>query len=306
MAPTRISLFGGSTDLPVFYEKYGGMVISMAVNIRQHIELHQESNDWIMPDGATSGFYLSFFKEFKIHLLHGMKAQFDGIIESGLGSSASAAVALIGAMNKLKDLGMSREEIAEKAWDIEVNKLGLYGGKQDQYAAAFGGMNQIWFTRDDVLVNSFPREIAEFWGKNILLFYTGQNRKKKKIQEQLIKLTPKQVSSLQMIKRQALLVQSDIMLCNTAKVGKHLDTSWHYKKESNKLVTNKEIDMIYSTAIAAGALGGKLCGSGGGGHMIFVVESRKQEAVTKRLEGLGCKYIDYSVDYNGLEVKCVL
>jgi len=314
-APTRISLFGSATDLPVYYMDNGGMVISMSINIRQrfglqtdykspHMEIKESKNVKFYENlVGDSSFYDAFIDEFNFDSIY-LEQTFEGPIESGLGASASAAVALIGAIDKAQDLKMTRAEIAEKAWDIANNKLNLYSGKQDEYAAAFGGFNRYFFTDKYIkveAVNKKSRAITDW----MLLFYTGENRTRAKIQEQLKTLTKKQKKSLDKILETARTASRALTYQNYDWVGNLLHESWEYKKESNKYMTTKHTDKIYKTAIKAGANGGKLCGAGQGGHMMFIAEPQTHEEIIKKLTKLGCNHVDFSIDYNGLEVRRV-
>ena len=192
-APCRISLFGGGTDLPVFYEKHGGLVISMAINLKQHIEFDTDapkgiSPEWAIPQNGNVDFYGKFMDEFKLNRVFFVNKS-DAPIQSGLGSSASAAVALVAALSRIKGQNLTKEEIAEKAWDIEVNKLGLYGGKQDQYRAVYGGFGSTRFKDYAIstVYNAFVNN--DFWEERLMLFYTGETRKDPKIQERFKQLT---------------------------------------------------------------------------------------------------------------------
>jgi len=300
-APTRISIFGGGTDLPVYSEQYGGVCINMAINLRQKIELDDSTSNIELLSEDSRMFFSVFLQEM---LPIGFSHKFDAPIESGLGSSASLAVALIGAINKAKNLGMTKEEIAEKAWDIEVNKLGLYGGRQDQYASVWGRTN-LWHFNKKVERIEFTREVAEELAKYILLFHTGENRKDPRIQEELKILTKQQTEALHGVKTVALEAKEPIALRNWNKVGDLLDRAWTFKMMSNKKMTTKKIDELYEVAMKAGAWGGKLLGSGGGGHMIFMADKPLHTNLIEKLWENGAKHIDYSIDWNGLETRIV-
>ena len=311
-APTRISLFGGSTDLPVFYKEYGGIVISMAVNLRQIIEITHNEKDQFgnleIPQNANPAFYKTFLDEFGFSNREmGIKATSDIPIQSGLGSSASAAVALVGSLVRLTNVSLPypiERWIAEKAWDIEVNRIGLYGGKQDQYAASFGGLNQFIFNKDGyVEVHAYPKFIDEKIVPYISLFDTGIRRSKPKIQENLKLLSDSQVSSLKRIEDIA--VQASDRITDVEWVGHTLDKYWQIKKKSNPDMTNFKIDEIYESAKKVGAMGGKLMGSGGGGFMFFVSDIKYKNDIKEKLEIIGCKQIDFSIDRNGLETRII-
>lgn len=296
-APTRISLLGGGTDLPVFYEKFGGIVISLAVNLRQHIEIRNTGSKFSisLPENGSLNFYKTFFKEtgFDVGNFY-LKCESDIPIESGMGSSASAGVALVAALSKLKGEKLTRAQIAEKAWDIEVNKLGLYGGKQDQYAAAFGGYNRIMFEKDGkVIVNSFTDLLDK---DNLILFDTGLRRKNPKLQENMKELALERVKALLRIKE---IAESFTYWRDLPKLMRQ---SWEEKKRSNT-ITSPEIDEIYNTALKNGAEAGKLLGSGGGGFMLFWVEKEKQQKVRQALERKGCIWYDFDIDKQGMEAR---
>jgi D-glycero-alpha-D-manno-heptose-7-phosphate kinase len=298
-APIRISLFGGGTDLDSYAEKYGGVCINMAINIQQEFELDTEGDGWIIPEMANVDFYNSFFREFGIDKI-GLIQKFDGFIHGGLGSSASAAVALVAGLSRIKGQELSKQEIAERAWDIEVNKLGLFGGRQDQNCAVFGGFNLMKFGKE-VKVQSFNRGVAEKIAKNILLFDTGIRRKKDNIQEGLKKLNSNQIYALDMMKELASRAYHKIYRGDIKGVGDLLDKTWQFKKKSNK-VTTPEIDKIYDKAKQLGAWGGKLLGSGGGGAMIFIVPTEKQKEFKEKI---GLRWIDYSIDWNGVQTRFI-
>ena len=210
-------------------------------------------------------------------------------------------MALLGVINRRKNLGLNSYQIAEKAWELEVDKIGLFGGKQDQYAATFGGINVIEFKKGgEVNVIPMARGFIEPLFPSLVLFYTGKNRKSSKIQEGLKEPNSDQIKALNRIKRLALEAIDPISKGDFRVVGALLDEAWEWKKLSNKGVTNKELDDIYSKAKELGAYGGKTCGAGGGGFMLFVVNPTEREDFIKNL---GLEWWDFSPDFNGLEVR---
>ena len=307
VAPTRIGLFGGGTDLPEYASRFGGLVINMAINLRSHFTLFT-GDDIYDPEAQNSVPYLgkrefvyAFREEFGINDMHLSKfnSSFDGILEAGLGSSASSAVAIIGAINKAQNLKLSLDQIARIAWDIEVNKLKLFGGQQDQYAAAFGGVNVMEFKDRKVNITPLAKGFIKPLFPYLILFYTGQNRKSAVIQEGFKKLTKDQVWALDRIKDLAFKAIDPIAKGDYIKVGALLDEAWEWKKLSNKGVTNPEIDAIYSKAKELGAYGFKCCGAGGGGFAICIINPKERQEFIKKL---GLEWYDFSIDFNGLEV----
>lgn len=298
-APTRISLLGGGTDVGEYSSKYGGICINLAINIRQHIDLDFETEEChtIIPQNANLRFYEKIFDEFDLTIPCRFIAKFDTFIESGLGSSASATVALVGAINKFKKLRMSKDEIAEKAWDIEVNKQNIFGGKQDQYAAAHGGANMLIF-EDRVYRYALNRDRIEKIIPHLALFYLGINRKSSLIQEGLRKIDSSQKHALDKIKDLAydgldMINQTDIL-----GLGAVLDETWEFKKKSNKGISNEYIGRIYEKARKNGAIGGKVLGAGGGGHILFITNDKE-----KLKSALQLKHVDFDIDWEGLKVK---
>ena len=313
-APTRISLFGGGTDIPVFYEKYGGLVISMAINIRQRFWLEFNERvkgnvQFVYPQYSSPIFYDSVLKFFDSTPTK-FVSEFEGKFNSGLGSSASALVALTAALSYAKGIYLTKAEIAERAWDIEVNKLNLFGGKQDQYRSANGGFGTLEFqtSRDAKIVkpqivdNSWPKFIGEFWSKRLMLFFIGKTREDPKVQDGLKKLTAEKALALLNIKQIAEKAQTVMYLKDVSRTADLLNESWEAKKKSNS-VTNEQIDKIYDLALKSGALAGKLNGSGQGGFMTFLVEPDKQNDVRRALQSVDCIWYNFDIDHNGVEVR---
>lgn len=297
ICPTRISLFGGGSDVEPYASKYGGTCINMAINLYQHMtfDTGYPKERLLIPYGANPDFYRTIAKEMDYDLRY-LKAWFDADIESGLGSSASAAVAMIAGINKIKGLNMSKYDIAMKAWDIEVNKLGLYGGKQDQFAAACGGLNKIEFRK---LVYSQPIDDDGLLD-HLLLFYTGMNRQSPKIQEGFKELSKDQKDALDGLKNIAEAIHSN----TTWRMwGFALDASWDFKKDSNKGVINPRINSLHDIAMKACAWGGKVLGAGGGGHMAFMSPIDKREGIIKAMKNMGALHVDFDIDRNGVQAR---
>lgn len=298
--PTRISLFGGGTDLPSFSTQYGGITISLAINLYQKINFDTSKNKLAPKDNPM--FFERLMEELKSK--ENIEHSYDCVIESGLGSSASLTVALVGAWAKHNGIYLNKREIAERAYELEVERLGLYGGKQDQYTACIGGMNIFYFTQTaGVQITNIERDKAEFVAKHLLLFYTGDNRKDTKIQEQLKVLTPDKTRALMNIKTLAHDAKKYLQYGDFKMLGELFDRAWSEKKKSNPLITTDKIDKIYDVAISYGAEGGKLCGSGGGGFMVFWVSPGRQGDIIRALTDMGCIHYDYSLDYNGLNTR---
>lgn len=296
-ASSRLGIFGGGTDLEPYCLEFGGAVINMAINLRQHITL-QEGFNFELPVDANPEFYLTMFDKYKIK--SGISSHFDGYIKSGLGSSGAAGVCLMGAINKKLNLGLSRHEIALNAWQHEID-MGIYTGKQDQFASAYGGLNYISFGEKVNVVKVTVPSFDEFlsW---ISLFYIGRGEKNYMTQKSFSKLDTRKKKYLDILKYITGIALPLFIVGEYQEIAELLNIAWRYKKESNK-VTTSEIDKIYDLALKFGAIGGKICGSGGGGYMMFMCPPEKKNNLIKKLEENGIKNVDFGIDFNGLEVR---
>jgi D-glycero-alpha-D-manno-heptose-7-phosphate kinase len=306
ISPCRIGIVGGGSDIEPFASTFGGATVSLAINIRQKFTLLTGKDmfsvkEHQVPNGCSLDFVYAFREHFGVDGMHHNRfiSESDGGINSGIGSSAAISVAIVGALAKSEGKTMTRSEIAELAWDIEVNKLKMFGGRQDQYAASYGGLNLFEFTKDGVLVQPFDRKYADNIMPHLVLMHTGKDRTNSKIQEGFKKLDSKQIKALKEIKSLVAptieaIGQGDIQI-----LGEILDTAWNFKKQSNKEVTNPRISDIYQTAKKHGAIGGKCVGAGGGGYMVFIVKDKQK--FVKEMKDL--EYWDISCDFNGVEIR---
>ena len=310
VAPQRLGIMGGGTDVAPYSITRGGATVSLAINIRQRFTLYTDDHMWgaknEVPHGGSLDFVYAFRNYFNVNSMHHnrFKSESDGGIESGLGSSAASAVAIVAALARNANKSMSREEIAELAWDIEVNRLGMFGGKQDQYSSAFGGLNLFEFT-NVVTVQPFDRKYVDKLMPALVLFHTNTNHRSATIQEGFKKLDSKQIKALNQIKSLVTPAIEAIGDSNTQMLGEILDTAWSYKKDSNKGVSNTTIDDIYTKAKKLGAIGGKCSGAGGGGCMWFVVDPQKREDFIKKMTNEQLEHYDFGPDFNGVEVRII-
>ena len=292
-APSRISLLGGGTDLPSYSEKYGGVCYSIAINLKHRfwLDTKVDKNYLFLPEKGNSKFYEAFLNHFGIKHYQ-LRCETDAPIETGLGSSATAGACMVAMANRLLGLNLTKDEIAEKVWDIEVNTLGFYGGRQDQYAAVYGGANFFEFKKDIVHVN----KTVFLYQKSLLLFDTGLRRENPKLKDNMKILSPEKIKILHEIKSLANLYGSGITLHELLRKG------WELKKKSNSVSSDK-IDKIYDTGISCGAKAGKLLGSGGGGFMVFWAEPEAQEKIKNALKELGCTWYDFEISESGVTTR---
>lgn len=291
--PFRISFAGGGSDLADFYEKYGGCVLSTSINRYCYISIHPyfDENGTMLKYSENELVYnLSDIKHriFNCVLnerqIHGVEITSTADIPggTGLGSSSTFTVGLLNTLNCYQGKYMSKGKLAEKACEIEIEKLGSPIGKQDQYAAAFGGLNFIRFHQDGEVSVSPVMMQTETYRKlqgNLMMFYTGDTRsansilaeQKKNIGADDKASNLKQMCALAEEMRQALEEN------RLDSFGDLLNEGWKLKRTLASGISNPAIDEAYEIAMANGALGGKLLGAGGGGFLLFYCPPKDQE-----------------------------
>lgn len=213
---------------------------------------------------------------------------------SGLGTSSTMVVTILAAFVEWLKLPLSEYEIARIAYEIERLELGLAGGKQDQYAAAFGGFNFMEFHQDDkVIVNPLriKSSISNELQAGLLLYYTGVSRDSAKIiSEQIKNVSNKQQQSLQamhQVKADAIQMKNHLLKGELGSFARLLGRSWEAKKQMATVISNPEIDLVFDKALSAGAISGKVSGAGGGGFIMFMLDPSKRENVRRALEPMG-------------------
>lgn len=325
-APLRISFAGGGTDLEVFFAKFGGAVVSATINKYFYVFLSRtiddaiqiSSSDYRAFERRAAGEELS--REGDLGYLKGILREF-GVNRglslftaceippgSGLGSSSSVAVALVKALTTLVHHRASKQEIAELAAYLEIVKLGCAVGVQDQFAAAYGGLNWIEFRADGVTVTPLrlPLAVRDRLERSILLFYTGFSRSAPKILSEQSRLIaagdPRVLAGLQGIRRDAEELREALEQARLHRLGEILHTSWQRKKELVQGVSNERLDYLYQLALEHGATGGKVAGAGGGGFLLLYCETEYQADVTRALEREGLARLTFHFDDGGAQV----
>lgn len=325
-APVRLGLGGGGTDVSPYTEDYGGAVLNATINkycwaslsFRKDSKVHLHSYDYnktisfdsvhdIVPDGE-----LSLMKAVIEDIYTGKKGlnmflRSDVPPRSGLGGSATAFVAALGVFNHLKGARrLNIYEIAEKAFDLERNKLKIPGGRQDQYCATFGGFNFMEFKGKDfvrVAPLKLKRDIVLELEKNLILCRAPPREKTDDVladQKKNVE-SGKSLESMHKTKETAFAMKRALLNEDLTEFGKLLHTAWEEKKKFSSLISNKKIDAIYKAALSKGAIGGKITGAGGGGHMLFYCKPDTEIEVKKALIEQGATPTNYSFDFNGLE-----
>lgn len=301
--PFRMSFFGGGTDMPSFFNEYGGAVISSTfdkycyVNVRHMPPFHPYISELVHNRfervNSIEDIMHPLIREcMRFHDIHEIRLTYEGDLpaRTGLGTSSTFAVGMLNAFCALKGKMMSKRQLAQEAIHVERDILQEYGGWQDQVAAAYGGLNRINFKDGDFSVHPIvisPERKKEL-DENLLLFYTGIQRFSSEIQADTFARPADKIKQLKDML--ALVDEAEGVLCNKNaflnEFGKMLDCTWKLKRRTGAKVSNGSIDELYDKAIKAGALGGKLLGAGGGGFLLFYCEKDKQESLRKALEQL--------------------
>jgi D-glycero-alpha-D-manno-heptose-7-phosphate kinase len=325
-APVRISFAGGGTDLESYYSRFGGLVVSatidkyfyvfVTVNKGENIQImssdfrtfyRQDAEQEMLWDGDLA-LPRAILNHFNIHEGLAMFLASQVPPGTGLGSSSTVTVAVIKAISSLQGLSLSKHRIAELACSIEIEKLGMPIGKQDQFAAAFGGVNAFTFEREGVAVEPLrlSRDVVEGLERGILLFYTGVAREAARVLTEQNRATLSGaagvIEPLHTIKAVAAEVKRCFEMGDLGRFGELLHASWEQKKRLASGISNPWIDECYETAQRHGALGGKITGAGGGGFLMLYCTPAKGPAVTDALERLGLKRMDFSIDFDGAKI----
>lgn len=312
--PLRISFTGGGTDLPAFYKNGYGAVVSTSIDKYIYITVNKRFDDSIRVSYSQTEI-VNHVDELKhdiareclrmVGISGGIEITSIADIPSGtgLGSSSSFAVGLLNALYTYVGERLSAEELANRACQIEINVLGHPIGKQDQYAAAYGGVNYFTFERNGDVQRekiSISNNDLRNMNRKLMMFYTGIRRSADGILSRQSQETKNKMEVLTFMRDQANHMRDGLVHEGfTPKFAKMLDEAWQKKKSITSEISNPEIDELYQKAISAGALGGKLLGAGGGGFILLYCEEQYQPAVR---EALGLRELDFEISLNGSRV----
>jgi D-glycero-alpha-D-manno-heptose-7-phosphate kinase len=317
--PFRVSLFGGGSDYPQWYEKYGGTVLGFAINKYCYITLRPlpqffEHRHRIVYSKIETVKELSEIEHPAVRNIlqtlkvdYGVEIHHDGDLpaRSGLGSSSSFTVGLLNALYAQKGVMRSKDQLAREAINIEQNVIAENVGSQDQVWAAHGGLNRIDFHQDgsiDVIGLVMEKGRRQALMDRLLLCFTGLSRFATEMAAKKIANLDKQATNL--CTMMGMVDEAQAILANPnrelSELGKLLHESWLLKRGLSDVVTNDAIDKIYEAGRSAGALGGKLLGAGSGGFMLFYVEPEYRQAVVEKLHNL--VKVDINVDTAGSKI----
>ena len=327
-SPVRISFGGGGTDLPSYYERFGGAVISAAINKHFYTVLAKRGDGKIQIisadlrtvetwqdiarmdiRGSALEIPLAVIKEFGCDVSVNLFLASEIPPGTGLGSSASVCVNLTKMLATYSHISLSKYEVAERAFHIARNVLGRPVGKQDEYASAFGGLNFISFHQDGTThvdpLNMEPALVQELQS-SLLLFFTGASHNSWTIleeQEQSTRRTDSgTVDYLHEIRKLVEPMKAALIAGELSEFGLLLHKGWEIKKRLSTKVSNAHINEMYESALRNGALGGKITGAGGGGFLLLFCQQQHHEDVRKDLVALGAREMGFDFDFQGAQV----
>lgn len=316
MAPLRLGLAGGGTDVSPYCDEHGGAILNATIDLYSYciieptqggsIEFsapdHQQilklESSKILPTDhffkLHAGVHNAILKRFNIEpRAFRMVTYSDAPFGSGLGSSSTMVVAIIQCFAEWLRLPLGEYEIARLAFDVERKDLALAGGKQDQYAATFGGVNFMeFYSENRVIVN--PLRIKPFFLKELemstVLYFTGISRSSAKVIEDQSSLVSKKneqtIQAMHLMKEEAVKIKEALLTGNMDMYVDCLRRGWLAKKQTSSAVSNEQIERTFDIALQNGALAGKVSGAGGGGFMMFVVDPRNKNRLCSALSNL--------------------
>lgn len=315
-APFRVSFCGGGSDLPAFYEKYGGCVLSTSIRKYMYLTLHhyfhrdQICLKYSKTETVSSyeqikhKYFKQCLKDFGVMGVE-ISSMADVPAGTGLGSSSAFTVALLQLLHTHQGSYVSKYKLAKDACRVEIDKLGEPIGKQDQFASAFGGLKYYEFLPNGFVhvepIIMAPESYTEL-EQNILMFYLGGVHSASSIlreQSRNVRLEEKAKVQLRMCELTRTL-KEELQKNNVDAMGELLHENWMLKKNLAAEISNPLIDTVYEKALRAGALGGKLLGAGGAGFMIFYVRPERQSAVRAALREL--REMDFEIDNSGASI----
>lgn len=329
-APLRIGLAGGGTDVSPYCDLYGGAILNASVSLYAYANIEPLDNNTIVLKAADRNESLRFDwnKQLPVDgtldLLKGVYNRIstdygvpqkgftlhtfvDAPAGSGLGTSSTLVVAIVGAFAEMLKLPLGEYDIAHYAYKIEREDLKLAGGRQDQYAATFGGVNYMEFYEDDkVIVNPLrikPEYLSEL-ENNLVLFFTATSRESatiiKEQQKNVEEKKDSSIDAMHQLKEQSRMMKEALLKGRLNEVGEILDFGFEQKRKMAANISNSKIEEIYDAAKKAGATGGKISGAGGGGFMSFYCPGNTRYNVIETLERFGGEVKQYSFTKYGL------
>jgi D-glycero-alpha-D-manno-heptose-7-phosphate kinase len=318
--PLRISIAGGGTDHPSYYERFGGFVITATINKYIFIGINRIfTREYVVKYSALervadrSDIQHPIIRE-AFHVMDvepgiEMVSLADIPAGTGLGSSGCFTVGVMRALHALRCEYVSPQQVAEEACDIEMNRLGQPSGKQDQYASALGGINILEFEAGkDVRVSrlALPADAMSHLSDHLLMFFTGYSRSSEMLLADQQRRSQRQdeamLNNLHVIKRIGLESRRALEAGNLVRYGELMHEHWLFKRERSEGMSNPCIDRWYEAGRASGAIGGKLVGAGGGGFLMFYTED--PTSLRRAMAAHGLEEIRFQFEHDGSTVVC--
>lgn len=330
-APLRLGLAGGGTDVSPFSDIYGGCILNATISLYAYCDIVPRQDGKIIFITEDRGERFESVSKRELSMdgnLDLLKAIYNRVIKdfdlpaqsfelhtfvdapagSGLGTSSTLVVAVLGAFVQWLSLPLAEYDIASLAYSIEREDLCLAGGKQDQYAATFGGFNFMEFYSDNkVIVNPLriKDKIINELSRNIVLFYTSTSRDSAAIierqQKNVISNNTKSIDAMQQLKKQAVLMKEALLKNDLDKIGDILNLGWEYKRQMASGISTNLFEDVYRAALEAGARGGKISGAGGGGYIFFYCPDCVRYKVIDVLNNFGGKVRRFEFTKEGLQ-----
>jgi len=329
-APLRLGLAGGGTDVAPYSDLYNGAILNATISMYAMATIQPRNDGKIILNALDKKILLEFKETDRLPLdgnLDLIKGIYNRIVTdyvkkplsfelstyvdvppgSGLGSSSTLVVAILGAFAEWLNLPLGEYDMAHLAYEIERVDLNMSGGKQDQYAATFGGVNFMEFFKEDkVIVN--PLRVKEQYldelAHNLILYHTETSRLSSSIIEEQRKNVmagnERSLEAMHKLKAQSVMMKEAMLKGDLDRIGEILDFGWQYKKKMAEGISNPMLDEIYNTAITNGALGGKVSGAGGGGFMFFYCPGNTRSRVIEALRKFGGDTKRYEFTSQGL------
>jgi D-glycero-alpha-D-manno-heptose-7-phosphate kinase len=327
-SPVRISFGGGGTDLPSYYERFGGLVLSTAINKHFYTVLEKRGDGKIQiisadlrtidtwqdiarmdVRGNALEIPLAVLKEFGCDVSVNLFLASEIPPGTGLGSSASVCVNLTKILATYKHIHLSKYELAERAFYVARNVLGRPVGKQDEYASAFGGLNLISFNPDGsthVEPLKLEPDLVRELQSSLMLFFTGSSHHSWTILEEqetsTVQTGSRALDSLHELQKLVEPMKAALLAGELNDFGQLLHKGWEIKKRLSSKISNTRIDEMYEAAHRSGAIGGKITGAGGGGFLLLFCPKQHQQSVRDSLEGMGAREMGFEFDFQGTQV----
>lgn len=327
-APLRISFVGGGTDFPHYYERHGGAVLSATIDHGAHVRIQPRDDQQVRIRSLDLGHLVEYHVD--------EAPVFDGVLDlvkaaihrvgvrrgidvdvrsdappgSGLGGSSALVTAVVCALAVLEGRALTHHELAELSYAIEREDLAIPGGRQDQYAAAYGGFNLIEFSQAGVAVTPVhpSAEVLRALERNLMLCYTGRVRTDLGLIDTQIRLyhegREETIQGMKQLHEMAYEMRDAVAWGNIDALGEMLHVAYESKKRMNPhIAEGTPIHELFEAARRRGAAGGKICGAGGGGYLLVCCKPELQPGVRRELEALGAQFADFAFHPGGAEAR---